>query len=998
MRPRRAALVALLLLAAAPLAGQGIRRPTSDRVRQEQQKRGPRTAADSAKARRDSLKNQPLVTWDPADSVGQALMTKDGYQVVRYKADSVTFMARTKVITLRSSEKERSVVEREGSILVARTIEYEDSTADVYATGDKIVLRDPARNDDLDAKKELKFNFKQQVGTMRDFTTSTKSGETWYVAGHAGAFVGDSTAAKANSVLFVDGTITSCDDSILHYHFAVKEGKRISGNTMVARSVVMYIQDVPVFWFPFIFQDARSGRRSGILTPRFGFAELLRNSPTYRRNVENLGYYFALSDYYDASVSLDWRSAANATTVDPGWVRLNGDVRYQWRNRFLSGRLAMSQHALSSGSKNTSFSWSHQQDFSIRSKLTFNFNYVTNTTVQRQTALSTLAAVATIGSQINYQRDFGLVQMQLGGSQRQYPGRPQLDREFPSLNLTAKPIELTKWLLWTPTFQFGESQSLHMDSQGDFGRQYVAKADASLDSVKVDRNTRTSHLTFNTPFKIGDWTLNPSVRMQDRENDYPELRVIVDPADTSKRSNRIFKRTYLTTLDVDLGLALPILRITQFGLDKWNIVPNVTMSNADPGPQFVRSERTGSKWVSQGKRFAYGVTVSPTFYGLFNAHGLFGIDKLRHSINPAFSWSYSPAATVSDDYLAALGRSPNGNLSGFAQNRLAMTLGTNIEMKLRQTGDSASMSPEGGKKVKLLSLTFTQLTWDFEKAKHTKSGFASDNFGATVRSDLLPGFDFGVDYSLFQGSVLNDSAKFSPFLTSVRASVNLGAESPLVAWIGRLVGGGRGAGRDSGAATVPPQQTPGSRLGSPQQSVAGSGLRGQQIDMPSGKSFDLSLSFSLSQQRKLTGANVIQYDPSLQCAGLKDINPIQYDLCVRNALAAPPIADQSNTLTTAGGSVIQYPPQENIQSRMSFMLTEKWSAAWSTNYDVARAQFGSQSVSLVRDMHDWRAIFGFTQAPNGAFSFTFNVALKAEPDLKFDYNRSSYHQTGTALP
>jgi hypothetical protein len=28
------------------------------------------------------------------------------------------------------------------------------------------------------------------------------------------------------------------------------------------------------------------GRRSGILTPRFGFAELVRNSPTYRRTID----------------------------------------------------------------------------------------------------------------------------------------------------------------------------------------------------------------------------------------------------------------------------------------------------------------------------------------------------------------------------------------------------------------------------------------------------------------------------------------------------------------------------------------------------------------------------------------------------------------------------------------------------------------------------------------------------------------------------------------
>ncbi|MBI1809680.1 MAG: LPS-assembly protein LptD, partial [Gemmatimonadetes bacterium] len=646
-----AALAVMLLGVAAPLAGQGRGGQGADRV-----PKAPRkllTAADSAKAKRDSLKNQPLATWEPADSVGEALMRKDGYHLVRYKADTVEFAAKSHVITLRSSEKERSAVQREPSTLVAKVIEFHDSTSDVYATGDKIVLRDPSRNDDLAAEKELTYNFKAQVGKMRDFTTSTKSGETWYVAGHVGGFVGDSTDAKQNAVYGVDGTITSCDDSILHYHFAVKEFKRITNNTMVARSAVMYIQDVPVFWFPFIFQDARQGRRSGILTPRFGFAELLRNSPTYRRNIENLGYYFALSDYYDASVAMDWRSSANATAFDPGWTRLNGEVRYQWRDRFLSGRLAVSQQSLSTGNGNTSISWAHQQDFSIRSKLTVNFNYVTSTTVQRQTALTTNAAVATIASQANFQQDFGTVQLQVGGSQRQYPGRPQIDLDFPSINLTSKPIEVNKWLLWTPTFQFASSQSVHMDSQGDFATAFVARPDATLDSVKVDKSTRTSNLTFNSPIKIGDFTINTGVKMQDRENDFPELRVIVDPTDTSKKSNRIYKRTYLTSMDFIFDVALPNLRLKGFGLDKWNLVPTIAMANVDGGPEFVRSERTGSAWVSQGKRFSYGMSASPTFFGLFNI-GIGPVEKIRHSINPKFDWSYSPAAAVSNDYLAAL--------------------------------------------------------------------------------------------------------------------------------------------------------------------------------------------------------------------------------------------------------------------------------------------------------------------------------------------------------
>jgi hypothetical protein len=51
-------------------------------------------------------------------------------------------------------------------------------------------------------------------------------------------------------------------------------------------------------------------------------------------------------------------------------------------------------------------------------------------------------------------------------------------------------------------------------------------------------------------------------------------------------------------------------------------------------------------------------------------------------------------------------------------------------------------------------------------------------------------------------------------------------------------------------------------------------------------------------------------------------------------------------------------------------------------------------VSLQRDLHDWRAVFSFTQSPNGNFAFTFFIALKAEPDLKFDFDRRSYRGAG----
>jgi hypothetical protein len=84
------------------------------------------------------------------------------------------------------------------------------------------------------------------------------------------------------------------------------------------------------------------------------------------------------------------------------------------------------------------------------------------------------------------------------------------------------------------------------------------------------------------------------------------------------------------------------------------------------------------------------------------------------------------------------------------------------------------------------------------------------------------------------------------------------------------------------------------------------------------------------------------------------------------------------------------PAQDNLQASTSFHLTPKWGGTWNTNYDFRARKFGSHTVTLQRELHDWRAIFGFTQAQNGNFAFNFFIALNAEPDLKFNYDKQTY--------
>jgi hypothetical protein len=139
-------------------------------------------------------------------------------------------------------------------------------------------------------------------------------------------------------------------------------------------------------------------------------------------------------------------------------------------------------------------------------------------------------------------------------------------------------------------------------------------------------------------------------------------------------------------------------------------------------------------------------------------------------------------------------------------------------------------------------------------------------------------------------------------------------------------------------------------------------------------------------------AEVVEFDPTTLCQPFLDQGAvIAYEACIeqqqRNPVGAVPI-----DRLTAGGPFIRQPSRENLNSQMSFNITPKWSASWGTNYDFRTSEFGSHSVTLQRELHDWRAIFAFTRTPTGNFSFNFFIALNAQPDIKFDYSRQTYSE------
>ncbi|MGV3707524.1 MAG: putative LPS assembly protein LptD [Gemmatimonas sp.] len=937
------------------------------------------------------LKDKVLFQWEAPDSTMQELDKRPGYRKVQFQGDSIRYDARTGLLQLGGKP---SAVKRDETELIGPVIIYDDSAKKVQARagpGDSVTLRDPSQRntDDFIVKGGINYDLESKSASVGSFETSVEAGaDRLYLQAKGGQLFSDTLVTGKHVVWASDGSFTYCDLTEPHFHFTTKSMKFVSDNIMVARPGILYIGEVPVFWIPFFFQDVRKGRRSGFLTPNFGIAELLRNSPSYRRQVSNIGYYLSINDYMGSEFSFDWRSGANGIPGDQGFVRANLETTYRWLNRGIDGRLSTDQQFMNDGSKNLAVTWNHNQVFSSKTRLNASVNWVQNTSILRQTTLNPIAQTGNIGSRLSYQTALGPLSVNAGGSRTQFSGRKQVDTEFPSLNITSKPLAIGNILSWTPTANVRMSGSTDIDNGLQFPFSYSRNATTGLlDSTRIKSDRKRLEASSSNQLSIFGWNWSNDFRFQEEVNNYPAEMLVQNVNNPADSVRRVYSKTFISTFNWDTRFSLPAFFRSTFAIS-----PTLTFDNVESqGGLFVRTERSGGKWVGQTKRPTLGVSSSPTLFAILP--GIGPVQAFRHKIAPTFTYNYSPAAEVSDEYLAAVGRTRTGYLGALASNRVGMGFSTELEGKLRAKNDT---SPDAqARKVNFLTLNVSPLSWDFIRADTASTGISESNITFSARSDLLPGLDFRTTYSLFQGDPMSDTSYISLYRTDVSATFSLNGKSAIFGVIGRLLGI-RGASlddavQDGTTKTRISQEVLANQRA--QTEAAGSRRRGSAVNIPQGQGWSLNLSYAGSRQRPPVGATVLQYDPKQLCELQRETQgELVYQQCIRDAITNP--APNPNASTRLGQTPFLPPPTQSVQSNLTFNVTPSWSAQWQTSYDIVNKSFASHQVGLQRQLHDWTTTFSFTQAPNGAFSFAFFIALKAQPSLKFDYNRATLGSPG----
>jgi Tat protein translocase TatC len=865
---------------------------------------------DTATARRMGLPTEPSRSFAQPDSVISELLARPGYQSTRYRADSATVFVQEERVLL----KGKALTERRGTSLEAESITYRRSSCLLDASGDPRLFD---RGQVL-VGQGIRYDTCVRRGVITDALTNFSEGSTvWFLRGDV------SQDSSSSRIYAASSEISSCDLPVPHYHFAGREVKWVSRSVLVARPVVLYVRDVPIMWLPFIFQDMRPGRHSGILIPQFGFNDLVRPNRSYNRQITNLGYYWAPNDYIDVTARLDWYSNR--------YLQYGVGGQYSWINRFMDGSVAFSKQQQSGGGSATTLRWDHRQTFDLSTSLNLDLNYASNTSVIQRNAIDPLLNTQQITSSLNFSKRYGWGTLTLGGNRRQSLSDGSVQQLLPALTISPASIALSSNITWSPGLSFTNNT----DSKTPLDSLELALPGGGLDTVAQLGSNRSTALDFQTPVRIGNFNWQNSLQLSDdRRTGRDSIIFRVDDTTTpdptdSTTVTQFYGGTFSSALDWNTGINLPVLF-----RGSWKVQPAVGIANTTSGPFLLRNRNTNGRFVSQGKRFRFSATASPTLFAFLPGFGL--ASRIRHSLSPNLSWNYSPAANVPEEYARAqvLPGQPI-QLRSDATQTMSLGLSQTFEAKAKQAPGDTTSGTEA-RKFRVLSINTSPISYDFEQAKKPgRTGWATESITNSFLSDLLPQFTLSLTHDLWRGALGVDTTDFAPFLSSVSAS--FGISSNTLRAIGSIFGlGGKGPRRGE-------EDVPSSYVADAGRRNRGSFYNSGQVPFSGGRTFSANFNYTLSRQRPIPGLE---------------------------------------------------PPrdQQNLGFSTNFSPTPFWSLSWSSQYNITDNEFESQVVRLERELHEWRAGFNFVRNANGNFAFYFSIYLTDLPDLKFDYNQATFEQ------
>lgn len=311
--------------------------------------------------------------------------------IVTYKSsDSIIYNIRTKKMRLRGEAEVKYKTQQLNAEVIEMSFDKSEmESAGTTDTNGKLTGYPKFMDKEEEYYGEnIKFNFQSGQGVI-------SVGETQISDGF---YFGTKIKRMSETEMFVQGGYyTTCDHPEPHFHFGSSKMKIVANDRVLLDPLVLYVEDLPVFIVPFgLFFPTQSGRQSGLIVPSYFFSQ--------SRGVvlQNLGFYWAASDYWDTQIKTD--------LYTKGGYMLKSQTRWSLRNQF-SGNLNLEYgmtrfNVDDEYSQNWRLKLNHSQDFTPSDKFVVNLDF-TSSNFNRNTLVGNNAFITqNIRSAASYTKNF----------------------------------------------------------------------------------------------------------------------------------------------------------------------------------------------------------------------------------------------------------------------------------------------------------------------------------------------------------------------------------------------------------------------------------------------------------------------------------------------------------------------------------------------------------------------------------------------------------------
>lgn len=469
---------------------------------------------------------------------------------------------------------------------------------------------------------------------------------------------GEVTKKENDSVYFIKNAIftTSEDVNNPEYYFKARRIKMVPKKKVVSGLMNMFIADVPTpIGLPFAFFPMTEDKSSGFIIPTYTDTNLRGYA------LQNGGYYFNLTEYYDLSILGDYyTNGSYATRFNSNYAlryKFSGNLNFRYEN------LINSERGFPDYSKSTIYNiqWTHSQDSKANpnSRFSASVNLGSSDYYQQSINQSNTASYLnnTLSSSISYSKTFTTV--------------PQVNLSLTathSQNTQTEQINMT-----LPTLQASVDRIYPFAPKTGSKKGFIKNLNLQYNLRGENRITTTDSLFFTSEM-------------------FEDALVGLRHSIPISTNFKVFKHFSMST---------------NFNYDDVWYLETIQKNYDATENKVITQDVNGFDRYGQ---YSFSSSLGTTLYGTFNFKNSKKIQAIRHVVRPSLSYSFTPSF---DQYYDTYIVDASGNYGDYTRfekgifgapgKNLSNNIGLNIGNALEAKVIDKEKEDKATKKVKLIN-------------------------------------------------------------------------------------------------------------------------------------------------------------------------------------------------------------------------------------------------------------------------------------------------------